>query len=1250
MGKRKQGFNWKARQQNKTIVDNSAVDNIPLELNFSTEKGYDDSNALILPGSKSERKQVNEHENRVKKLSKKERKKLEKVLEVKEKKAKRADILASLSAHQASQEEMNQLIGIADVMSGRVKRKHEDVINSGVKTINIISKRNRKRRRKEPTEEELGKSDSEESIHTSDMSTDEEDSGVASEEEPKVNNEPQENIVLRMNKEQDGESNHSSAGSTSVKSEIVLINDPSDDIANRANTSATHGTEESNTSHKNNSPVWKVNTKKHVRSTSANWTISELTSSVCTPDKQVKYSRDDDVMENKGKVDVDNPSGGNKAVTEPDIKVADLVMKVVNIPVERDTVIQNARLKLPILGEEQSIVEAINEHPVMIICGETGSGKTTQVPQFLYEAGYAHGGGIIGITEPRRVAAVAMSSRVAKEMSLSSSVVSYQIRYEGNVTADSKVKFMTDGVLLKEVQKDFLLTKYSVVIIDEAHERSVYTDILIGLLSRIVPLRHKRGKPLKLVIMSATLRVEDFTENKRLFKVTPPVIKVDARQFPVTIHYNKRTPVDDYLNETFRKTCKIHRTLPGGGILVFVTGQQEVHTLCRKLKQAFPLTGDYQPEYHRGHKRIKAADTEEVSKLPHVSLDSYSVSPLDDEEEQEKSHLDLDLELDGNEGTTDDAAADGHHSDADDADDLSESRGDCSQPLYVLPLYSLLSTERQAKVFGPVPEGCRLCVIATNVAETSLTIPGIKYVVDTGKMKTKFYDKVTGVSTFRVTWTSKASADQRAGRAGRVGPGHCYRLFSSAVFNDEFEQFSMAEITRRPVDDLVLQMKDMNIDKIVNFPYPTPPDAEQIKAAESLLISLGALTQPTAPRSYKESQTERATKITPLGRAMASFPVSPRYAKMLALSHQHGLLPYVVAIVAALSVQEMFVEMHSNPQGENDDFKQRLMHLAEVKRIWASSGHSLLLGDLMVMLKAVGSCEFEGCTPSFCEKYGIRLKAIKEVRKLRMQLTNSVNLVMPDANVCVDPQMPPPDDTEARLLRQIVLSGMGDHVARKLPELPSSHPDAKKLKNAYQCPDLEDPVFIHPTSVLFKHRPQWVVYQHIEETSKLYMKGISAIEPEWLPLFCSSHVTLSQPMEDPPPRYDKVKGQVMCTVTGRYGHRAWPIPQLEMEYPQGVEKMRWFAQALLAGEVVKALGTYTPHLLSAPSTMVKSWAKLQPRTEVLVKALMSERVDSRESLIAAWTHSPSYLLSAYREWLPDTMHTELSLKWPPVSS
>ncbi|XP_025088958.1 probable ATP-dependent RNA helicase DHX37 isoform X1 [Pomacea canaliculata] len=938
----------------------------------------------------------------------------------------------------------------------------------------------------------------------------------------------------------------------------------------------------------------------------------------------------------------------DKEETKKLIKTETEAKPAVHIPLSRLPEIEEARQKLPILGEEQAVMECINENPTVIICGETGSGKTTQVPQFLYEAGYAHGGGIIGVTEPRRVAAISMSQRVATEMNLSTREVSYQIRFEGNATPDTRIKFMTDGVLLKEVQQDFLLLKYSVIIVDEAHERSVYTDILIGLLSRIVPLRAKKGKPLKLIIMSATLRIEDFTENSHLFRVKPPVVKVDSRQFPVTVHFNRRTPFDNYLAEAYKKACKIHQQLPEGGILIFVTSQQEVQTLCSKLKKAFPyIKGQVEakPEKTESRRERRKKEEEEKKIMPKIDLNKYSVQPTDDEAEMEMGD-DSDLDFDHNDIETEE----------EDEKDMEESAENdiqkTVQPLWVLPLYSLLSSEKQARVFRPSPEGCRLCVVATNVAETSLTIPNVRYVIDTGKAKTKYYDKVTGVSTFKITWASKASANQRAGRAGRVGPGHCYRLYSSAMFNDSFPQFSPPEITRRPVDDLVLQMKDMNIDRVENFPFPTTPDSEQIKAAEKLLISLGALEEPKNQKTLDAKKRASAAKITPLGRAMASFPVSPRYARMLAMGHQQGLLPYVIAAVAALSVDQLFIDTRASSDAateESSDVQKKIQTICNVKRLWAGSGNSLLLGDLMVLLKAVGACEYEGLSPQFCDRYGIRFKAIKEVRKLRTQLTNAINMALPEANLCVDPKLTPPTDLQAKLLRQIALSGLADHIARFNPQVPTaSDADSQKKKYAYECCEFEEAVYIHPTSALYKKNKEFVVYQNIHETSRPYMKGVVAVEEEWLPIYAPSYCTFSNPLEDPPPSWNASLGQVMCYRTSTFGRCCWKLPAVCVPYPPGLDRFKWFARFLLEGQVHAALGKYTPDLLTTPATMIKPWAKLQPRTEVLLKTLVSRNVDSHSSLLAAWDKDPKYMLSAFLQWLPESMHFQVVENWPPT--
>ncbi|XP_010083530.1 PREDICTED: probable ATP-dependent RNA helicase DHX37, partial [Pterocles gutturalis] len=920
------------------------------------------------------------------------------------------------------------------------------------------------------------------------------------------------------------------------------------------------------------------------------------------------------------------------------------------IPVDRSPEIQEARLKLPILAEEQVIMEAITENPIVIICGETGSGKTTQVPQFLYEAGYASSNGAIGITEPRRVAAVSMSQRVAKEMNLSHRVVSYQIRYEGNVTDETQIKFMTDGVLLKEIQKDFLLSKYKVIIIDEAHERSMYTDILIGLLSRIVPLREKKGLPLKLIIMSATLRVEDFTDNNRLFSVTPPVIQVDARQFPVTVHFNKKTPLDDYSGECFRKVCKIHRMLPSGGILVFLTGQAEVHSLCRRLRKAFPFQknntagGDDGKEesveemrkFKKSRKRKKMLPKIDLDNLPKIDLDNYSVVPVDEGDE------DRDAESD------DDIAGSDTDLDLGDGDSEEDEKSDSSLPLYVLPLYSLLAPEKQAKVFRAPPPGTRLCVVATNVAETSLTIPGIKYVVDCGKVKKRFYDKITGVSSFRITWISQASANQRAGRAGRTEPGHCYRLYSSAVFMD-FEKFSAPEITKRPVEDLILQMKALNIEKVVNFPFPTPPPTEALAAAEELLIALGALKEPPKTGRLKQQLAAKLScPISPLGRIMATFPVAPRYAKMLALSRQHDCLPYTIIIVSAMTVRELFEEFDRPAVSEEEEakLKGKRARLLQMQRIWAGQGPMQKLGDLMVMLGAVGACEYAGCTRKFCEENGLRYKAMLEIRRLRGQLTTAVNSICTDAGLYVDPKMKPPTEAQATYLRQIVLAGLGDQVARRVQ---AEELLDEKWKNAYKTALLDDPVFIHPSSVLFKELPEFVVYQEIVETTKLYMKGVSAVEPEWIPVLLPPYCHFGKPLEDPPPSYCPETGRIRCHRPSVFYRVGWQLPAVEVDYPEGIDRYKYFARFLLEGKVIEKLGSYSRCLLSSPLIMLKTWSKLQPRTESLLQALVAENCDNHDALLTAWKKNPKYLLSAYCQWIPEALHDDVAKQWPPVA-
>ena len=257
-------------------------------------------------------------------------------------------------------------------------------------------------------------------------------------------------------------------------------------------------------------------------------------------------------------------------------------------------------------------------------------------------------------------------------------------------------------------------------------------------------------------------------------------------------------------------------------------------------------------------------------------------------------------------------------------------------PMHILPLYSLLPNDQQMRVFKPPPPGHRLVIIATNVAETSVTIPGIRYVVDSGRSKERLFDPISGVQSFQISWISKASAAQRAGRAGRTGPGHVYRLYSSALYEDHFEAFSKPEILRMSIEGVVLQMKSMNIDSVIDFPFPTPPDRASLANAEKLLMHLGALQPATRTKMVAGTQQHGSYggRITSLGLAMAAYPVSPRFAKMLVIGNQHDCLPFVIAIVACLSAGDPFIHEQSLELGEDgvDEDEEEAIEMSHIQK------------------------------------------------------------------------------------------------------------------------------------------------------------------------------------------------------------------------------------------------------------------------------------------------------------------------------
>ncbi|XP_013115687.2 probable ATP-dependent RNA helicase kurz [Stomoxys calcitrans] len=1217
----KKVYNAKARQQKEIVVDNSALKNVKLDLNeLGGSGGYDESNALVLPSQKRATKVKVEHKQNVKILTKKQRKHLQAIVDKKKKKEGRAELLEALAKVQVDEKELKQYTSISqaqtvgvkkldtldELMAKKLQRQKIPQVAAGTKISSIKGAAKRKLLIEEEADIEakkrnpniVGMEESSSDEDDDEEDEDEEDTDNDIEEQDKEG--PKENLEQKEEEKVAVEKTSLSATSTQETKQKSL-----------------------------NEPL-----KSHTASTS----------------KEAKKSA----------------------------QALAAVRPTVYVPVLRNPEIQAARLKLPILAEEQQVMEVINENNIIIVAGETGSGKTTQIPQFLYEAGYCENGKLIGITEPRRVAAIAMSKRVATEMNLSDKEVSYLIRFEGNVTPETKIKFMTDGVLLKEIESDFLLKNYSVIILDEAHERSAYTDILVGLLSRIVPLRLKRGgNPLKLIIMSATLRVEDFTGNTKLFKTPPPLLKVEARQFPVTVHFQKHTP-DNYVEEAYRKTVKIHSQLPEGGILIFLTGQQEVNQLVRKLRRTFPYKAELikakedaklekQEQEETDMKSFHNSDDEFDMKrairnvrkskkkflnqlaLPKINLDDYKL-PGDDTEADllEDQNSDYDSEDETPEGHLDDdeEEREGQSIQMDEDTAAATTR----QPLWVLPLYSLLSTEKQNRIFQPPPEGCRLCIVSTNVAETSLTIPNIKYVVDSGKQKTRLYDKITGVSAFVITYTSKASADQRAGRAGRVSAGHCYRLYSSAVYSNEFEDFSMPDIQKKPVDDLMLQMRCMGIDRVVNFPFPSPPDVVQLKAAEQRLVILGALEKVPETQNSKEVPPI----VTRLGHVISRFPVAPRFGKMLALSHQQNLLPYTVCLVAALSVQEVLVEV--NFDREKDDGSLMLSKWQKKRSSWASSGNYQLLGDPMVLLRAVGSAEYAGSKGElvkFCADNGLRHKAISEVRKLRVQLTNEINLSISSVNLCVDPSMSPPTDAQARFLRQILLSGMGDRVARKVPlEDISDKEEKRRLKYAYNCMDMEEPVFMHSSSVLKQKLPEWVIYQEAYEiqngdSSKMFIRGITAIEPEWLltyvPLLCN----IKAIKEDPLPRYKEDEGKIYCYVDATFGKAGWDLPLAEIEMPLEEKAFCYFGMFVLDGVVCPKLQPFKSKLKSTPSSLTKSWSNLNDGLVKFKRCFIVKQINTRQKLFEEWERDPNFLLHEYQNLLYDVSLSELMPIWPP---
>ncbi|GFQ02480.1 probable ATP-dependent RNA helicase dhx37 [Phtheirospermum japonicum] len=1018
------------------------------------------------------------------------------------------------------------------------------------------------------------------------------------------------------------------------------------------------------------------------------------------------------------------------------------------IHVSRPKDVEEQRMGLPIVMMEQEIMEAINENMSVIICGETGCGKTTQVPQFLYEAGFGSKclntrGGIIGVTQPRRVAVLATAKRVAFELGVRlGKEVGFQVRHDRRVGENCAIKFMTDGILLREVQSDFLLKRYSVLILDEAHERSLNTDILIGMLSRVIQGRQReyeeqqkrilagitierddRIYPLKLVLMSATLRVEDFVSNERIFRNPPPVIEVPTRQYPVTIHFSKKTEIIDYIGQAFKKILSIHKRLPPGGILVFVTGQREVEYLCRKLRRAsqeivakVAVKGNKNNEDSSAceEKLLEENDMKEISEAfefqenpgneiterfgsyvdedhkyfsddesDNKSYDSSDESDLeyfsDDEIKSKLMESDANLlDISGLKAAFESLSGKREVKDVVDQTPelVNESNSIVKQhtyenntgPLNVLPLYAMLPASSQLRVFEEAKDGERLVVVATNVAETSLTIPGIKYVVDTGREKTKNYNSSNGMESYEIQWISKASAAQRAGRAGRTGPGHCYRLYSSAVFSNLFSDFSSAEISKVPVDGVVLLMKSMHIDKVANFPFPTPPETKALIEAERCLKVLEAL--------------DEKGRLTPLGKAMARYPMSPRHSRMLltfiqimhkakSCSRANLVLAYAVSVAAALSSTNPFVIHFGENQNDTDEskpdreekktLKKKLKQIVKASREKFSNPTS----DALTIAFALQCYELSGNQIEFCRENTLHHKTMEEMSKLRKQLlqlvfTSSVadinhefswahgKLDDVEKSWAVNYDKNPLSLNEEEILGQAICAGWADRVAKRVKG-GSNMSDGEKHVNAikYQACMVKETVFLNRRSSVSRTPPEFLVYSELLHTKRPYIHGATSVKSEWLVRYARPLCTFSAPLADPKPYYDPTDDRVFSWVSPSFGPYLWQLPLHGLPIKDDFTRVTVFGFALLDGQVLPCMKDVRKFMAASPASVLKPEAWGLKRVGNLLGKLNSKGrvIDSCEKLRILWEENTSELFSEIRDWFQEGFHAQFEGLW-----
>ncbi|KAF9977879.1 DEAH-box ATP-dependent RNA helicase prp43 [Actinomortierella ambigua] len=626
------------------------------------------------------------------------------------------------------------------------------------------------------------------------------------------------------------------------------------------------------------------------------------------------------------------------------------------------------RRKLPVNKHRKEFLDLVQNNQVVILVGETGSGKTTQIPQFLvFDELPAFKGKKVACTQPRRLAAMSVAQRVAEEMDVVlGEEVGYNIRFEDCTSDKTFLQYMTDGMLLREAMNDPLLSRYSAIILDEAHDRTLSTDILMGLMKEII----RKRKDLKVVVMSATLDAGKFQK----YFDDAPLMSVPGRTFPVEIYYTPE-PEADYLEAAIFTALQIHRSEDAGDILLFLTGEEEIEDACKKIKA-------------------------EAEQMPDAG------------------------------------------------------------PLKVLPLYSTLPPQAQKRIYEDAPPAKtpngrpgRKIVVSTNIAETSLTIDGIVYVIDPGFSKQKVYNPRIRVESLLVSPISKASAQQRSGRAGRTRPGKCFRLYTENAFMKELIETTYPEILRSNLGTVVLQLKKLGIDDLVHFDFMDPPAPETLMRALELLNYLGALDDDG--------------NLTPLGSTMADFPVDPQMAKMLIESPKYGCSNEILSIVALLNVPLVFVRP-PNERKAADEAKAQFEH---------PDGDHLSLLNVYHAYKTAGEDQ-KWCYDNYCN-----YRSLKSADNVRSQLKRYMERA--DLDLVSMPFDEKPRGAYYTAIRQALTAGFFMQVAHQ------------ERGGSYLTVKDNQVVRLHPSSCL-DHVAEWVVYNEFVLTNQNFIRTVTEVKAEWL--------------------------------------------------------------------------------------------------------------------------------------------------------